>query len=76
MPGNYVPCRTRDDGEIHLLLPGDPSRALCGRAVDEPTRGEEERTPCRDCARRLMVRILRAASELGGVDSIEVTLRP
>ena len=76
MPGNYVPCRTREDGEVHLVPPGDPRRTLCGHPVEQTTRGEDERTPCRDCARRLLVLTFRAAAQLGGVDSIEVTLKP
>lgn len=76
MPTNYVPCRTGDDGDVHLHLSAHPQESLCGKAVSETTRGDDGRTPCRECARRLLVLAFRAVSQEGGVSSLEITLRP
>lgn len=75
MPTNYVPCRTGADGDVHLYLSAHPQESLCGKAVSETTRGHDDRTPCRDCGRRLLVLAFREAAQQGGISSLEITLR-
>ncbi len=75
MPSNYVPCRTGEDDDVHLFMAAGSQESICGKSVSGTSRGDDGRTPCRDCARRLLVLAFRAASQEGGISSIEVTLR-
>jgi hypothetical protein len=70
---NYVPCRTEEDGDAHLYAAAEPDRALCGKAIDSGSPSDGGLPVCHDCAKRLLIRILRHSGP-GPITSVEVTV--
>jgi hypothetical protein len=72
--GNYVPCRTGEDGETHLYAAGDAARSLCGKSVDSPNHNPGGRGICGECGKRLLSRVFQEAGP-AGLSSFDVTAR-
>jgi hypothetical protein len=67
---SYMPCRTRQDDEVHLYPAGEAGRALCGKTAEDDTESPSRRSVCTECAKRLLIRVFRQ-SRSGDVSSVE-----
>lgn len=73
--GNYAPCRTGDNDDVHLYSADDPSTALCGRSVGDPAENPSGLPVCVDCGKHLLRRLFRLAGT-HGIAGIEITVSP